>query len=374
MSGYLFSNPQVKKWKTLFFLSLLLNVILVIVIFVRREEISLENQEDSSSISTKSGDAEPGVEATEQSGEKSVTSGAENKSVKSEYISGEPLSGSVEIEENFFSAFSQSKEVAAFAADTGISTLSSLLSAHISRLLMWDIVLRSDARKKDKINFVFRVIPDDEKKKRDDMPDLIEIIAVSYDSKKFNKEIRVYKFSPAKTNFSKYYYSDGTMIEKIISPFTPIKKYLQVTSLLNDRMPKHEGVDFKAAVGTPIYSTTEGTVSRKNWMTKYNGYCVEIEEKGKPFTYKYLHLSEILVDIGQKVKPGDYIANSGNTGKTTAPHLHYQINLGQKGKAIDPFLHHKTVIEKLSGENEKNFRSFVIDIDRLLNEKNAPLP
>ncbi|HQI03759.1 MAG TPA: M23 family metallopeptidase [bacterium] len=367
MSGYLFSNPQIKKWKTMFFLSFLMNLILIAVIVMREQEVSENTQENEELVVKPDSSQDQADVQPDKNSDAGEVQKPENKPAKSNYVPGEPLKGFVVIEENFFSAFSQSEQVAAFASDTGISNLSNLLSAHIGRLLMWDMVLRNDVRKKDRIDFVFRVIPDDEKKKRDDMPDLIEIIAVKYNSKKFNKDIRAYRFLPEKTSFYKYYYKDGTMLEKIISPFPPIKKYFQVTSLLDDRAPRHEGIDYKALVGSPVYSTVEGTVSRKNWMTKYNGYCIEIEEKGKPFVYKYLHLAEVLVDSGQKVKPGDHIANSGNTGKTTAPHLHYQINLGQKGKAIDPFLHHKTVIEKLSGSDEEKFRNVVVDTDRILN-------
>jgi murein DD-endopeptidase MepM/ murein hydrolase activator NlpD len=367
MSGYLFSNPQIKKWKTMFFLSFLMNLILVAVIVMREQEVSDNTQKNEELVVKPDSSQDQADVQPDKNSDAGEVQKPENKPAKSNYVPGESLKGSVVIEENFFSAFSQSETVAAFSSETGIPNLANLLSAHIGRLLMWDMVLRNDVRKEDKIKFVFRVIPDEEKKKRNDMPDLIEIIAVDYNSKKFNKHISVYRFRPERSDDGKYYYKDGTMIEKIISPFSPIKKYFQVTSLLDDRAPKHEGVDYKALVGSPVYSTVEGTVSRKNWMTKYNGYCIEIEEKGKPFVYKYLHLSEVLVDAGQKVKPGDHIANSGNTGKTTAPHLHYQINLGQKGKVIDPFLHHRTVIEKLSGSDEENFRKTVVDTDHILN-------
>lgn len=231
---------------------------------------------------------------------------------------------------------------------------------------MWDLVLRTDVRKNDRIDFVFRVVPDEEKKRRKDMPDLIEIVSVVYHSKKFNKDISIFQFKPSSSEYYRYYYRSGVNIEKIIGPYSPVKNYIQVTSLLADRAPKHDGVDFKANVGTLVHFTVEGTVSRKNWMTKYNGFCVELEEKGKPFVYKYLHLSEVLVDVGQKVSPGQHIANSGNTGKTTAPHLHYQINIGQRGDVIDPFRHHKANIEKLDGKDLDAFKSKVIDIEKLM--------
>lgn len=364
---YLFSNPQIKKWKTLFFLSFLLNVVFAVTFAIREREVRESADKKNDEVQpVESASRELKEELTNESVE--VQKSKEVQEEKKDFIKGEPIKSSVIIEENFFSAFSLSEHVAQLAAETSISALADLLSAHIGRLLMWDLVLRNDVRKGDRIDFVFRVIPDEEKKKREDLPDLIEIIAVSYNSKKFNKEIEIFSFFPEKSEYKKFYYKDGTTIEKFLSPFAPIKKYIQVTSLLADRAPKHEGADFKAVVGTPVYATVEGTVSRKNWMTKYNGYCIEIEERSKPFVFKYLHLSEVLVDTGQKLKPGDHIGNSGNSGKTTAPHLHYQINIGLKGNAVDPFNHHKTTIEKLSGSDYEKFRNIVVELDSLMNK------
>lgn len=367
--SYLFSNPQIKKWKTLFFLSLLMNFILLATIFLREKEVvEKDNSSVAEEISSGNQDQENLVSPPQDTANQQAKIKGENTPIARNIPQGESISSFVVIEENFFSAFNNSQKIEELSINTGISALSDLLSAHIGRLLMWDLVLRSDVRKNDRIDFIFRVIPDEEKKKRTDLPDTIEVTAVIYHSGKYNKDIKIYRYKPDKSNFSKYYYYDGVLIEKIISPFQPIRSYIQITSLLADRAPKHDGVDFKTEIGTPVYSTVEGTVSRKNWMTKYNGYCIEVEEKGKPFVYKYLHLSEVIADVGQKVKPGDHIANSGNSGKTTAPHLHYQINVGQKGQVIDPFRHHKIVVEKLSGKDEETFRNLVIDTDRMLNQ------
>ena len=255
--------------------------------------------------------------------------------------------------------------MAKYAKILNIPSLADVLSAHVGRLLIWDITLRNDVRKGDRIDFVFRTIPDDEKRTRNDLPDILEIIAVKYFSHKFNKEINIYKYA-AKDSVAKYYYSDGIMLEKIISPFAPIKKYIQITSTIGDRAPKHEGIDFKANVGTPVYSTVDGIVSRINWKTRYNGYCIEIEAKGSPYVFKYLHLSEVNVEAGQKVTVGQQIAASGNTGKSTAPHLHYQINVGNKGKVVDPMKYHKTVIEKLPDSEKENFRNRTAELDELM--------
>lgn len=94
----------------------------------------------------------------------------------------------------------------------------------------------------------------------------------------------------------------------------------------------HEGMDFAANIGTPIYATGDGTVVWSKWNSGY-GYCVEIDH-GYNYLTRYAHMSEILVKDGQTVKRGDMIGKVGNSGKTTGPHLHYEVRL--KGVAQNP--------------------------------------
>lgn len=362
---YLFTNPQVKKWKTLFFLSFFLNIILAVLIIYtvksgeaeekKREHTAPDAVQDDSQIIQEQQSPEE-VKADTQTAEKDPQINIEQ---------GELIAASAVIEDNFYNAFNSSEDLQKIAKALGMANLADIISAHVGRLLIWDIVLRNDVRKGDKIDFVFRTIPDEEKRTRNDLPDVIEIIAVKYFSHKFNKEINIYKYA-AKNSVAKYYYSDGIMLEKIISPISPIKNYIQITSTIGDRAPKHEGIDFKTNVGTPVYSTVDGIVSRVNWKTRYNGYCIEIEAKGSPYVFKYLHLSEVNVEPGQKVTVGQQIAASGNTGKSTAPHLHYQINVGNKGKVVDPMKYHKTVIEKLPDSEKENFRNRIAELDELM--------
>ena len=95
----------------------------------------------------------------------------------------------------------------------------------------------------------------------------------------------------------------------------------------------HEGIDFAAAVGTPIYATGDGIVS----VAAYNsgGYGNEIEiNHGFSYETKYAHLSKIKVKVGQRVKRGEIIGLMGNTGKSTAPHLHYEVH--KAGIPVNP--------------------------------------
>ncbi len=362
---YLFSNPQIKKWKTMFFLSFLFNIILITTFVLReceveREQKYVEGVENGADIAgeKKSGDEKPlsVVHMDDVSGERALKVG-------------DIIVQSITVVDNFYSAFNRSEDVEKVAEKLEIPSLADLLGAHLARLLVWDLKLRNDVRKGDTCVYAFRVIPEDERRERDDLPDLIEIVALNYHSKKLGKDIKIFNFTPNSSRFSAFYYETGVMVEKKIYPIAPIKGYIQVTSKIADRAPRHDGIDFKAPVGTPVFSTVDGTVSRTNWMTRYNGYCIEIKEKDKPFTYKYLHLSDVLVKPGQKVRAGDHIANSGNTGKTTAPHLHYQINIGQRGDVINPFEHHQVKSVKLEGEDMGSFREKIAEIESMIASK-----
>jgi murein DD-endopeptidase MepM/ murein hydrolase activator NlpD len=94
----------------------------------------------------------------------------------------------------------------------------------------------------------------------------------------------------------------------------------------------HEGMDFSAPQGTPVYATGDGTVIHSSWESAY-GNLIEINH-GYNYVTRYAHLSEILVHNGQSVKRGDLIGKVGNTGKSTGPHLHYEVRL--RGEPQNP--------------------------------------
>lgn len=85
----------------------------------------------------------------------------------------------------------------------------------------------------------------------------------------------------------------------------------------------HEGMDFSSPVGTPVYATGDGKVTEASWKSAY-GNLVEIDH-GFNYTTRYAHLSEIKVRPGQTIRRGDLIGKVGNTGKSTGPHLHYEV-------------------------------------------------
>ena len=94
----------------------------------------------------------------------------------------------------------------------------------------------------------------------------------------------------------------------------------------------HEGMDFSASIGTPIYATGNGTVTKAGWQSGY-GRIVKINH-GYGYETWYAHMNKIDVRVGQKVVRGEVIGEVGNTGKSTGPHLHYEVHV--KGRVVNP--------------------------------------
>jgi murein DD-endopeptidase MepM/ murein hydrolase activator NlpD len=94
----------------------------------------------------------------------------------------------------------------------------------------------------------------------------------------------------------------------------------------------HEGLDFTANTGTPIRAAADGIVSSAELGGAY-GKLVKIEHGGGLET-RYAHASKIIVKVGERVTKGQIVAEVGSTGRSTGPHLHYEIRLN--GAALDP--------------------------------------
>ncbi len=113
----------------------------------------------------------------------------------------------------------------------------------------------------------------------------------------------------------------------------PVKSAFRYTSGFGQRWGRaHQGVDLAAPVGTPIVAPGEGVVTFAGWQRGY-GNLIKIEHALGTET-RYGHLSKIRVKVGQKVSRGALIGDMGNTGRSTGPHLHYEVRVN--GAAVNP--------------------------------------
>ncbi|MEP2781016.1 MAG: M23 family metallopeptidase [Pseudoruegeria sp.] len=118
------------------------------------------------------------------------------------------------------------------------------------------------------------------------------------------------------------------------APFdVPVKSAFRFTSGFGPRWGRmHNGTDFAASYGTPIYSTADGVVIHAGWLSGY-GRLVKIQHEFGIET-RYAHMAKIRVKKGQRVSRGDRIGDMGNSGRSTGTHLHYEVRV--QGTPVNP--------------------------------------
>ncbi|OCG48875.1 hypothetical protein A9G35_00880 [Gilliamella sp. Choc5-1] len=150
----------------------------------------------------------------------------------------------------------------------------------------------------------------------------------------------------------------------------PLAKKARVSSGFNPRrlhpvtgqIAPHNGVDFAVSRGTPVLSVGNGEVV----IAKYSGSAgnyIAIRH-GRQYMTTYMHLDKILVKPGQQVKQGDKIGLSGNTGRSTGPHLHFELHINNK--PVNPLTASLPISEGLTGKSKKAFLSKVKSISSQL--------
>lgn len=205
----------------------------------------------------------------------------------------------------------------------GVPAEGDILAARVARLFAWDLDLRRDLRAGDRIEVAWT---------GDGEETTIE--AARYVSQK-NGTFEAFRFKRPGDEHASWWTSDGTEVARRLED-SPIDDYVQITSLLKDR-PDHKGMDFKTDVGTPVVAPKAGKVTRVNWNTRYNGGCVEVQLSDGTLA-RYLHLSEASVKPGQRVAANQAVGLAGNSGRSTAPHLHYELE--KNGRIVDPVDYH----------------------------------
>ena len=208
------------------------------------------------------------------------------------------------------------------------------LAAHVARLLAWYMDIHSEMRPGDTLRLIYKKIDD---------PEHFRILKLYYESGYLKKNFGINFFKTPSAEFGSYFDASGReAFPRLKKDSAPIHDYSEITSLPGDfrkgKTQGHRGTDFKAPVGTPVFASFDARVTRVNWNREKNGYCVELDHPAEGVTTLYLHLDKVGVRRGQYVKRGDHIGHSGNTGRSFAPHLHYEIkSRGSRKTVYNPF-------------------------------------
>jgi murein DD-endopeptidase MepM/ murein hydrolase activator NlpD len=235
------------------------------------------------------------------------------------------------------------------------ATLGPALTQVAKRVLVWWIDPNRDLYPGDELELVYST------------PNGVEpaVHAIWFRSEKLGRSFEAVHFVPSGALHPRWFDPEGREIELRLKD-GPIREYEQITSILKDGRG-HKGVDFKAPTGTPVYAPFDGRVERKNWSLRGNGLALDLAELRSGRRALLLHLSAIVKGLrpGSRVKKGQLIAYSGNTGRSTAPHLHYQLQRSLHGKVIDPFDFHRTWRARLPDSEMPALRERLIKYSKL---------
>ena len=197
-----------------------------------------------------------------------------------------------------------------------------------ARIFGFEIDFQRDIQKNDEFKIFYERFEDDEGENFKNGNILFAYL------KNSGREIKLYRYKDSKNNIG-YFTPDGKSIEKALMK-TPINGARLSSGFGFRKHPilgynkLHQGTDFAARRGTPVMASGSGTIERASWFGAYGKY-VRIRHNS---TYKtaYAHLSKFGRNIkaGRKVRQGQIIGYVGSTGRSTGPHLHYEVLVNNK--------------------------------------------
>lgn len=199
----------------------------------------------------------------------------------------------------------------------------------------------------------FALLIEQEMIEGDDTPYEVRLLAFDYRGEKID-------LTAIRNTDGRFYTPDG---KSLLPAFerTPFVGSYRVSSAYNlrrrhpvtGRTAPHHGTDFSMPVGTPIMAPADGKVTHVHTHPHAGRYLVI--EHGQGYTTRYLHLQRTFVRSGQTVKRGERIALSGNTGRTTGPHLHYELHVD--GVPVDAIRAELPAAKSLAGIHLEQFQN-----------------
>ena len=233
-----------------------------------------------------------------------------------------------------------------------------------ARIYGFQVDFQRDIRKKDSFQIMFEVFLDDKK-------NIIETGNILYANLRLSGENNSLYYFDSKENEG-HYDNSGKSVQKALMK-TPINGARLSSSFGMRKHPidgfnkMHRGTDFAAPMGTPIMASGKGIIKKAGWCGG-GGNCVVIKHNS---TYQtvYAHMSKFAKGIrkGTRVKQGQTIGYVGSTGKSTGPHLHYEVIVN--GKRINSQTLKLPSGKTLKGSERKIFETKRIKLDVLKSEK-----
>ena len=231
-----------------------------------------------------------------------------------------------------------------------------------ARIFGFEIDFQRDIRENDEYKIFYERYEDDEGEVHNNGNVLFAYM------KNDGKEISLYRYTD-KNKVTGYYTSDGKSIERALMK-TPINGARLSSTFGFRRHPilgynkLHQGTDFAAPTGTPIMASGSGVVERASWFGAY-GKFIMIRHNS---TYKtaYAHLSGFAKGIrsGSRVQQGQVIGYVGSTGRSTGPHLHYEVLVN--GKRVNSQKLNLPSGKNLVGAEKEDFENIKKNIDKLM--------
>ncbi|MCB1529389.1 MAG: peptidoglycan DD-metalloendopeptidase family protein [Rhodospirillales bacterium] len=225
------------------------------------------------------------------------------------------------------------------------------------RIYSWNVDFQRDVRKGDGLEVLYDSFETDN-------GHVVKTGDILYAKLTLNgKELPLYRYEMADGRVG-YFGADGQSLKRTLMT-TPIDGARMSSGFGMRRHPvlgyskMHKGMDFAAATGTPIYAAGDGVVEKAGRFSSYGKY-VRIRHNSELKT-AYAHMSKIKTRVGARVTQGQVIGYVGTTGRSTGPHLHYEVL--KNGQQINPRSVNLPTGEKLTGQDMKKFKSEIKKID-----------
>lgn len=255
--------------------------------------------------------------------------------------------------QHFNLAIKDSLEATLVRADAATGPM---LAAEVARLLRWRGDVNRRVHPGDQLNLLFADSDDTEP----------ELLAMEYLGSELRLQAYLFK---GPDGVARFFDERGDLIEpQLLNP--PVPDYVQITELVQHGRGRrrHNGIDLKAPMGSPIRLPFAGTVNRINWLQRLNGHCIEIRYQNGTIA-RFLHMAR----IDERVRPGVTLAAGaplgevGSTGHSNAPHLHYEIR--RNDQPLDPLKVHG---QRRAAAPPQAMAAFAVQRDALARTLNGP--